>query len=88
MKKSRFTEEQIITILKEVESGRKTVAQASRDHGASEATIYKWKTKYGGLEVNEAKRIRELEQENSKLKRMVANLMLEKEAIEEALIKL
>jgi len=88
MKKSRFTEEQIITILKEVESGRKTVVAASREYGASEASIYKWKTKYGGLEVNEAKRLRELEQENSKLKRMVANLMLEKEAIEEALKKL
>ena len=88
MKKSRFTEEQIITILKEVESGRKTVVAASREYGVSEASIYKWKTKYGGLEVNEAKRLRELEQENSKLKRMVANLMLEKEAIEEVLKKL
>jgi putative transposase len=88
MKKSRFTEEQIIAILKEVESGRKTVVQSSRENGVSEATIYKWKQKYGGLEVNEAKRLRELEQENSKLKRMVANLMLEKEAIEEALKKL
>lgn len=75
-------------MLKDIESGRKTVVQARRDHGVSEASIYKWKQKYGGLEVNEAKRLRELEQENGKLKRMVANLILEKEAIEEALKKL
>lgn len=67
------------------ESGRKTGVAARWEYGASEATIYKWKQKYGGLEVNEAKRLREFEQENSKLKRMVANLMLEKEANEEAL---
>ena len=77
MKKSRFTEDQIISILKEVESGRKTVVQGSRDHGASEATIYKWKTKYVGLEVNEARHLRELGQENNTLKRMIANLGLE-----------
>ena len=88
MKKSRFTEEQIIAALKEIESGRKTGVEMGRELGVAEATIYKWKKKYGGLEVNEAKRLRELEAENSKLKRMVANLMLEKEAIEEALKKL
>ena len=88
MKKNRFTDEQIIAVLKDIESGCKTVVQASRDHGVSEGSIYKWKQKYGGLEINEARRLRELEQENGKLKRMVANLMLEKEAIEEALKKL
>ena len=88
MKKSRFTEEQIVRALKAVESGQKTNTEQCRELGVSDATLYKWKKQYGGLDVNEVKRLRELEQENSKLKRMVANLMLEKEAIEEALKKL
>jgi putative transposase len=88
MKKSRFTEEQIVKALRAVESGSKTNTEQCRELGVSDATWYKWKKQYGGLDVNEVRRLRELEQENSKLKRMVANLMLEKEAIEEALKKL
>ena len=85
MKASRFTEEQVIRALKEVETGEKSVVQQCRDLGITSATYYKWKRKYGGLEVNEAKRLRELEQENGKLKRMVAYLMLENEAVKEVL---
>ena len=88
MKAGRFTEEQIIRALKEIEAGRITVVEQARQLGCSENTIYLWKKKYGGLEVNEAKRLKELEQENNKLKRMVANLMLENEAVKEVLKKL
>lgn len=88
MKASRFTEEQIVRALKEVETGGKTVAQQCRDLGITSGTWYAWKRKYGGLDVNEAKRLKELELENGKLKRMVANLMLENEAVKEVLKKL
>ena len=75
MEANRFTEEQIVRVLKEVETGGKKVVDQQREMGISAATWYIWKRKYGGLEVKEAKRLRELEQENNKLKRMVANLM-------------
>ena len=88
MKKSRFTEEQIIRALNSVESGEKKVYEMCREVGITHATYYKWKRKYAGLDVNEARRLKELEIENSKLKRMVANLMLEKEAVEDVLKKL
>jgi putative transposase len=88
MKKNRFTEEQIVRALKEVETGGKTAVEQQRELQVSNATWYIWKRKYSGLEVNEAKRLKELEQENSKLKRMVANLMLENEAVKEVLKKL
>ncbi len=88
MKASRFTEEQIVRALREVETGGKKAVDQQRDLGISNATWYIWKRKYGGLEVNEAKRLKELEQENSKLKRIVANLMLENEAVKEVLKKL
>lgn len=88
MKASRFSEEQIIRALKEVEAGEKKVADQCRDLGITSATYYKWKQKYGGLEVNEARRLRELETENGKLKRMVADLMLENNAVKEVLKKL
>ena len=68
MKRTRFTEEQIIGVLKEAEVGAKT-ADLARRHGVSEATIYNWKSKYGGLEVSEARRLKELKGENAKLKR-------------------
>ena len=88
MKASRYTEEQIVRALQEVETGQKKAVEQQRDMGVSAATWYIWKRKYGGLEVNEARRLKELEQENSKLKRMVANLMLENEAVRETLKKL
>lgn len=88
MKKSRFSEEQIVRALQEQESGQKTIAVLCRELGIAAATFHKWKQKYGGLEVSEARRLRELESENGKLKRMVANLMLENEAVKEVLKKL
>jgi len=82
MRKSRFTESQIIGILKAVESGQ-LVKEVCRDRGISEATYYQWKSKYGGMEVADIKRLRELEDENRKLKVMVADLSLENKAIKE-----
>ena len=76
MKRSRFTEAQIIGILREQEAGMKT-ADVCRKHGLSDATFYKWKAKFGGLDVSEAKRLRALEDENSKLKRLLAETMLD-----------
>ena len=76
MKRSRFTEEQIIAVLREQESGVAT-AEVCRRHGVSSATFYKWKAKYGGLEVSDAKRLRALEDENAKLKKLLAEAMLD-----------
>ncbi|MGY4627071.1 putative transposase [Bradyrhizobium sp. USDA 4486] len=75
MKRARFTEEQIIAVLKEHEAGAKT-ADLARKHGVSEATIYNWKAKFGGMDVSEAKRLRALEEENGKLKKLLAEQML------------
>jgi putative transposase len=86
MKRARFTEEQIIGILKEAEAGAKT-AELARRHGVSEATIYNWKAKFGGLEVSEAKRLRALEEENAKLKRLLADTMLDNAALKDLLSK-
>jgi putative transposase len=86
MRKSRFTEVQIIGILKQAEGGAK-VDDLAREHGVSTQTIRNWRAKYGGLEVSEAKRLRELEEENRRLKKMVADLMLDKEALKDALGK-
>ena len=86
MKRTRFTEEQIIGILKEAEAGAKT-ADLARRHGVSEATIYNWKAKYGGLEVSEAKRLRSLEEENAKLKRLLADTMLGNATLKDLLSK-
>lgn len=87
MKKSRFTESQIVGILKETDAGI-PVNEIWRKHGISSATYYKWKSKYGGLEASELKRVKELEAENSRLKRMYAELALENEAIKAVLKKL
>lgn len=76
MKKTKFTESQILNILKELESGVK-VSDLSRKHGVSEATIYNWRSKYSGMELSELKRLRELEQENARLKRIVADQQLD-----------
>lgn len=84
MKKSRFTEAQIVAILKEGEAGV-PVAQILRKHGISNATFYKWKSKYGGASLAELKRLKELEAENAKLKRMFADMALENAAIKEVL---
>ncbi len=86
MRRSRFSEEQIIGILKEQESGV-PVADLCRRHGVSDASIYKWKAKYGGMEVSEAKRLRTLEEENAKLKRMLAEAMLDNVALKDLLGK-
>ena len=82
MKRKRFTEEQIIGILKEAEAGAKS-ADLCRRHAISEQTFYRWKAKYGGLEVNEARRLRTLEHENTRLKRLVADLTLDNQALKE-----
>ena len=76
MKRSRFTEEQIIGILREHDAGAQTV-DVCRKHGISSATFYKWKAKYGGLEVSDAKRLRSLEDENRRLKKLLAEAMLD-----------
>jgi putative transposase len=86
MKRLRFTEEQIIAVLREQEAGMKT-ADICRKHGISDATFYKWKAKYGGLEVSEAKRLRALEDENGRLKRMLADAMLDNVALKDLLGK-
>ena len=81
MKKSRYTEEQVIGAVKQMEAGRKA-REVSRELGVSEETLYAWKSKYGGMEVSEAKRLRDLEQENSRLKKLVAELALDKDALQ------
>ena len=86
MKKSRFTETQIVSILKESESGMK-VDDISRKHGISPATYYNWKSKYGGMEASDLKKMKELEAELSQLKKMYADLSLENYAIKELLEK-
>ena len=85
--KRRFSDEQIIGILKEHEAGV-TAKELCRKHGMSDATFYKWKAKFSGIEISEARRLRDLEDENRKLKRLVADLSLDKMALEEVLKKI
>jgi len=87
MKRKRFTEEQIIGVLKESEAGAKT-DDICRRHGISTATFYTWRKKYGGMDASEAKRLRELEIENAKLKRIVADQMLDMSSMKELLAKM
>ena len=86
MKRSRFTEEQIIGILKEHEAGV-PVSDLCRKNGVSDASVYKWKSKFGGMDVSEAKRLRSLEDENGKLKRLLADAMLDNVALKDLLGK-
>jgi putative transposase len=86
MKGSRFSEEQIIAILREHDAGAKT-EEVCRRHGISGATFYKWKSKYGGLEVSDARRLKALEDENQRLKRLLAEAMLDNAALKDLLAK-
>lgn len=86
MKKSRFSEAQIISILRQQGQGQ-TVAQICREHSISEPTFYQWKSKYGGLEVTELQRLKHLEEENRRLKQLVADLSLENQVVKEVLRK-
>ena len=86
MKRSRFTDEQIIAILKEQETGV-AVTELCRKHGVSSASFYAWKAKYGGLDVSDAKRLRALESENAKLKKLLADAMLDNAGLKELLTK-
>jgi putative transposase len=86
MKRARFTEEKIIAVLKEHEAGGKT-ADLARKHGISEATLYNWKAKYGDMDVSEAKRLKQLEDENAKLKKLLAEQMLDAAALRDLLSK-
>ena len=86
MKRKRFTEDQIIAVLREHEAGAKT-ADLARKYRISEATLYNWKAKYGGIDVSDAKRLRALEEENRKLKKLLAESMLDQAALKELLTK-
>ena len=86
MKRSKFSETQIVAILKEGEAGR-AVAEICRDHGISNAPYYQWKSKYGGMEAADIRRLRELEDENRRLKQMYADLSLENRALKDVIAK-
>ena len=87
MRTSKFSESQIVSFLKVAEAGRK-VSEICREHGVSTATFYQWRSKYGGMEASDVKRLKELQSENEKLKRMYAEMALENRAIKELLGKL
>jgi putative transposase len=87
LKESSFTEEQIINILREAERGDQTISAVCRSHSIAETTFYKWRQKFGGMEVPDARRLRELEKENSRLKRLLAERDIEIDAMKEVLAK-
>lgn len=86
MKKTRFTETQIVSILKQQEGGR-TTKEVAREHGVSEATIYNWKSKYGGMESSDIRRLKDLEEENFRLKKMYAELSLDHSILKDVITK-
>ena len=86
MKKTRYTESQIIRILKEVEGGR-AVKEVCREYGVADATYYNWKSKYGGMEASDIRKLKELDDENRRLKRLYANLSLEHDALKDVIAK-
>jgi len=86
MKKTRYSESQIVKVLKEVEAGR-SAKDVCREYGISQGTFYNWRAKYGGMEASDVKRLKELEQENQRLKQMYANLSLEHHALKDVLEK-
>jgi putative transposase len=86
MQKSRYTEEKIIKILRESESGKKVV-DICREYGISDATFYKWRSKYGGMDVSDAKRLKQLEEENRRLKKLLADTMLDKHILQDIVEK-
>ena len=86
MRKRRFSEEQIIGVLRQVAGGR-SIAEMARELGVAEGSIYRWRERYGGMQVNEAKRLRQLEEQNRRLKQMVADLSLDKEALRAVITK-
>jgi putative transposase len=86
MRKSRFTETQIVKILKEVEAGRQ-VKEVCREHSISDQTYYNWKSKYGGMEASDVRRLKELEDENNRLKHMYADISLENRALKDIITK-
>lgn len=86
MRKSRFTETQIVKILKEVEGGRQ-VKEVCREYSISDQTYYNWKSKYGGMEASDVRRLKELEEENNRLKHMYADISLEKRALKDIITK-
>ena len=87
MRKSKFSESKIVALLKEAEAGRK-VSEICREHGISNATFYQWRSKYSGMEASDIKKLKELQEENEKLKRMYADIALENQAIKDLLGKL
>jgi putative transposase len=87
MKQSKFSEEQIISILREATKGEQTIGAVCRAHSISENTFYKWRQKYGGMEIADAKRLRELEKENARLKRLLAESAIEIDAMKEVIAK-
>jgi len=86
MRKSRFKEEQIVAILQEYEAGAK-VSELCRRHGMSSAAFYKWKAKYGGMQISDVKRLKDLEEENRRLKKLLADAMLDNDALKHLLTK-